>query len=191
MAQAGEENFPVASRLVGPRRRSQLLAIYGFARLVDDAGDEVAGDRGALLDWIEGDLDRLYAGETPEHPIIRALVPTVRTLDLPAVPFRRLIEASRRDQVVQRYATFRGAARVLPAVGGAGRASSSCTSLERPRPTGSICPTGSAPASSSPSTSRTSLRIARAGGCTCPPRTSTGSAAPTRTSCRERQAAGS
>ncbi len=106
MAQAGEENFPVASRLVGARRRSQLLAIYGFARLVDDAGDEVAGDRGALLDWIEGDLDRLYAGEAPEHPIIRALVPTVRTLDLPAAPFRRLIEAGRRDQVVQRYATF-------------------------------------------------------------------------------------
>ena len=47
MAQAGDENFPVATRLVGPRRRSQLLAIYGFARLVDDAGDEAIGDRSA------------------------------------------------------------------------------------------------------------------------------------------------
>jgi squalene synthase HpnC len=106
MAQAGEENFPVASRLVGGRRRSHLLAIYGFARLVDDAGDEFLGDRSALLDWIEGDLDRIYAAETPEHPVMRALVPTVRALDLPAASFRRLIEANRLDQVVDRYPTF-------------------------------------------------------------------------------------
>ena len=106
MAQAGDENFPVASRLVGARRRSQLLAIYGFARLVDDAGDVATGDRSALLDWIEGDLDRIYAGTTPEHPVLRALVPTVRTLALPAAPFRQLIEANRRDQVVHRYRTF-------------------------------------------------------------------------------------
>jgi squalene synthase HpnC len=106
MAQARHENFPVASRLVGGRRRSQLLALYGFARLVDDAGDEAAGDRLALLDWIEGDLDRVYASKAPVHPVIRALVPTVRALELPATPFRRLIEAGRRDQVVHRYPTL-------------------------------------------------------------------------------------
>lgn len=105
MAQARDENFPVASRLVGARRRSQLMAIYGFARLVDDAGDEATGDRSALLDWIEGDLDRIYAGTTPEHPVLRALAPTARALALPATPFRRLIEANRRDQVVHRYRT--------------------------------------------------------------------------------------
>jgi squalene synthase HpnC len=106
MSQARDENFPVASRLVGARRRSQLLAIYGFARLVDDAGDEAAGDRSALLDWIEGDLERIYASDTPMHPVMRALVPTVRALELPAAPFRRLIEANRRDQVEHRYPTF-------------------------------------------------------------------------------------
>jgi phytoene/squalene synthetase len=108
MAQARHENFPVASRLVGARRRSQLLALYGFARLVDDAGDEAAGNRTALLDWIEADLERLYASATPEHPVMRALVPTVRSLSLPVDPFRRLIEANRRDQVVHRYETFAG-----------------------------------------------------------------------------------
>ncbi|MDX6664674.1 MAG: hypothetical protein QOG68_880 [Solirubrobacteraceae bacterium] len=106
MAQAGSENFPVATRIVGARRRSQLLAIYGFARLVDDAGDEAAGDRSALLDEIEADLDRLYASATPEHPVLQALVPTVRALDLPSGPFRRLIEANRRDQVIDRYPSF-------------------------------------------------------------------------------------
>ena len=106
MAQAGSENFPVATRLVGGRRRAHLLAIYGFARLVDDAGDEAAGDRSALLDWIEGDLERVYASRLPEHAVLRALVPTVRALELPASPFRRLIEANRRDQALDRYPTF-------------------------------------------------------------------------------------
>lgn len=106
MEQAGSENFPVALRLLGPRLRNQLLAVYGFARLVDDAGDETEGDRLALLDEIEADLDRVYASETPEHPVLKALAPAVNELYLPSGPFRRLIEANRRDQVLERYATF-------------------------------------------------------------------------------------
>jgi squalene synthase HpnC len=106
MAQAESENFPVAIRLVGARRRAHLLAIYGFARLVDDAGDEAAGDRSALRDELERDLDRIYDSETPEHPVLGALAPTVHGLALPDGPFRRLIEANRRDQVIDRYPSF-------------------------------------------------------------------------------------
>jgi squalene synthase HpnC len=106
MAQAKDENFPVALRLLGARRRRQLLSLYGFARLVDDAGDESPGDRLALLHWIEMDLDRVFSGAMPEHPAIRALVPTVSALSLKPEPFRRLIEANRRDQTIDRYPTF-------------------------------------------------------------------------------------
>jgi squalene synthase HpnC len=106
MAQASSENFPVALRLLGERRRSHLLAIYGFARLVDDAGDEASGDRLALLDSIEADLDHVFTSAMPQHPVLCALVPTVRQCQLPDGPFRRLIEANRRDQVVHRYRTF-------------------------------------------------------------------------------------
>ena len=60
MVQAREENFPVALWLLGPRTRRHLLAIYGFARLVDDIGDEVDGDRLALLDQIEAELDHRF-----------------------------------------------------------------------------------------------------------------------------------
>jgi squalene synthase HpnC len=97
MTQAGDENFPVALWLLGPRLRRHLLAIYGFARLVDDVGDEVAGDRPALLDRIERELD------APEHAVMRELARTVRACALPREPFLRLIEANRRDQVVTRY----------------------------------------------------------------------------------------
>ena len=45
MAQAGAENFTVASALVGHQTQRHLRAIYGFARLVDDVGDEATGDR--------------------------------------------------------------------------------------------------------------------------------------------------
>ena len=83
-----------------------LLAIYGFARLVDDVGDEAAGDRSALLDRIETRAGRVYAGEQPEHPVMAVLAETVRSCPLSAMPFRRLIEANRLDQRVTRYETF-------------------------------------------------------------------------------------
>jgi squalene synthase HpnC len=106
MARTGGENFPVASRFLGREQRSRLLAIYGFARLADDIGDEAPGDRAALLDWLDGEVDRLYAGERPGHAVVRALVPMVRELAIPDDPFRRLIAANRRDQVVGAYRSF-------------------------------------------------------------------------------------
>jgi squalene synthase HpnC len=105
MAQARHENFPVASLVLPRRVRSHLLAVYGFARLVDDAGDEAPGDRLALLDAIEADLERVW-GDRPQNPLIIRLQPTVVACDLEIHPFRRLIEANRRDQVVHRYDTF-------------------------------------------------------------------------------------
>jgi squalene synthase HpnC len=106
LVQAGSENFPVASRLLPRRQRAHLMALYGYARLVDDAGDEAAGDRTALLSAIEADLDRVYAGEPAHHPLLRELGATVVACDLPRAPLQALLEANRRDQVVSRYETF-------------------------------------------------------------------------------------
>jgi squalene synthase HpnC len=105
LAKSGRENFPVASRLLPRQTRDHLLAVYGFARLVDDLGDESPGDRLAQLDWLERELDRVYRG-TPEHPLMRRLRATVYRFDLPDEPFRRLIEANRQDQRVTSYQTF-------------------------------------------------------------------------------------
>jgi len=105
LAQAAHENFPVAMAMLPPTERRRLEAIYGYARLVDDAGDVYDGDRAALLDWIEADLDRAYAG-TAEHPLLQRLSTVVRDLTLPREPFLRLLDANRQDQVVSRYATW-------------------------------------------------------------------------------------
>ncbi len=105
LAKAAHENFPVAPRWLPRRLRADLLAIYGFARLVDDAGDEAAGDRLALLDAIEADLLRAPAGEA-RHPLVRRLTPALQGQRLPVAPFQRLVEANRRDQQLVRYETW-------------------------------------------------------------------------------------
>ncbi|MGW9205548.1 squalene synthase HpnC [Embleya sp. NPDC055664] len=105
MRQAGHENFPVAMGILRPDHRRHLLAVYGFARLVDDIGDEAEGDRVAQLDAFETDLRRVFTGE-PRLEVLRRLQPSVRELDLPIEPFLGLIEANRQDQVVRRYATY-------------------------------------------------------------------------------------
>lgn len=106
MAQSRSENFPVATLAFGREARRHLLGIYGFARLVDDTGDEASGDRTILLDRIEADLSAIYANREPDHPVMRALGPTIAACAMPAEPFRRLIEANRLDQVKTRYQTF-------------------------------------------------------------------------------------
>ncbi|MGI5241914.1 squalene synthase HpnC [Dactylosporangium sp. CA-139066] len=106
------ENFPVALRVLPARVRAHLEALYGYARYVDDLGDEpdaVAGGRSerlAALDAVARAVDDLYAGRPVAEPVVRALGPCVAACDLPADPLLRLVEANRVDQVVTRYATF-------------------------------------------------------------------------------------
>jgi squalene synthase HpnC len=89
-----------------PRRsRAHLLAIYGFARLVDELGDSAPGDRMAALDWLEAELDRCFEGRA-EDPLMVRLQSTVAECALAREPFARLIEANRVDQRVSRYETW-------------------------------------------------------------------------------------
>ncbi len=102
---ATRENFSVASLLLGRATRAHLTAVYGFARLVDQIGDEVDGDRLAHLDQFERDLHRVFDG-TPQHPLLQRLAATARACKFPREPFLRLIEANRRDQRTTDYRTF-------------------------------------------------------------------------------------
>ncbi|MEP6659616.1 MAG: squalene synthase HpnC [Acidimicrobiales bacterium] len=105
LAKARDENFSVAPLFLPRPIRAQMLALYGFARFVDDLGDEADGDRLALLDWAEAELDRAAAGHAT-HPIFRRLTPTIQTCRLDLQPFRDLIQANRIDQTVHAYQTF-------------------------------------------------------------------------------------
>jgi squalene synthase HpnC len=106
---AAGENFPVALRVLPARTRRHLYAVYGYARFVDNLGDEPLPrqvDRIAALDQVETQLRDLYAGRPVIHPILHALAGTAHDCDLPLTPMLRLIEANRVDQRVTRYATF-------------------------------------------------------------------------------------
>jgi squalene synthase HpnC len=118
-AKASAENFPVALRFLPRRYRGHLAAVYGFARSVDDMGDEAAPqERAALLDELEADVRSLYRvvsggpgdegpdGGPPRLSVVRALAPAIVTCAIPAQPFYDLIAANRQDQVVSRYPTF-------------------------------------------------------------------------------------
>ena len=100
-ARASGENFPVVSVLAPRFARPHLRAVYGFARLVDNLGDEAPGDRGTLLDELERELDG-----PPRTEIMRRLHETIAECGLPLEPFRRLIQANRLDQVQRRYESW-------------------------------------------------------------------------------------
>ncbi|MFK0136477.1 squalene synthase HpnC [Streptomyces murinus] len=119
---AASENFPVAPFFLPRDWRDDLMAVYGFARLVDDIGDgdlapggadaELLGvsatdadDRLLLLDAFETDLRRVFDA-TPSHPLLRRLQPVVRRRALTPEPFLGLIAANRQDQLVTRYETY-------------------------------------------------------------------------------------
>src|ERR1700761_2113761 len=98
-AQAPFENFPVALRILPARYRRHLMALYGFARLTDDIGDEVAADeRMRLLDELEADVDRIYDGTPPRLAAMRELRITVAECAVPAQPLRDPIHANRQEQ---------------------------------------------------------------------------------------------
>src|ERR671935_3243799 len=99
------ENFPVASLLFPRALRPHLRALYGYARLVDNLGDELEEGRLEALDELERELEACYTGE-PTWPPMRRLQPTIREFDLPREPFLRLIEANRIDQRISEYETW-------------------------------------------------------------------------------------
>jgi squalene synthase HpnC len=105
LARAPGENFTVASALLGRATARHLRAIYGYARLVDELGDAAEGDRSLLLDGLENEVDRAFAGDA-RHPLMRELAQTIRACRLPRAPFLRLLEANRRDQVEPEYETY-------------------------------------------------------------------------------------
>jgi len=104
LGKINSENFPVAMRVLPTRARDQLRRAYTYARFVDDVGDRATGDRLALLDLVDHDVQQL-AGGTPKLAPVRDLAPLVAD-GLSLQPLRDLVEANRRDQLVFRYATF-------------------------------------------------------------------------------------
>jgi squalene synthase HpnC/squalene synthase HpnD len=102
------ENFNVVSWLLPRRLHQHFYNVYAYCRWSDDLGDEVGNAARALelFDAWEEELQLVYGGRGPAHPVLIALRETVRAKDIPIAPFRDLLRAFRQDQTVHRYRTW-------------------------------------------------------------------------------------
>ncbi len=113
MASSHYENFPVASRLLGGKRRPHVAAIYAFARTADDLADEPGYPAPGVtpearlrnLDLWKAHLDAAFEGRA-SHPAFVALAHTAKELRIPKGLFEDLLSAFRQDVVKSRYASM-------------------------------------------------------------------------------------
>ena len=106
LARRHYENFSVASRLLPAPVRLDLARVYAYCRVTDDLGDESGGAASDRLARWRGDVEALFAGRAPVHPVLVALRETVSRHALPARPFLDLIAANVHDQRVTAYDTW-------------------------------------------------------------------------------------
>ncbi len=108
LATSHYENFHVVSFLLPKELHQDFYNVYAYCRWSDDLGDET-GDTAEslrLLAWWGGELEAMYAGTAPSHPVFLALKSTAARRDLPLDPFANLLKAFVQDQRVTRYADW-------------------------------------------------------------------------------------
>ena len=96
---AAGSSFYWAMRLLEPKRRLAMYAIYAFCRDVDDIVDEpgTEEDKAARLDqWVE-DIGALYRGAEPLQVLAAALRPAILSYALPMADFIAVIDGCRMD----------------------------------------------------------------------------------------------
>ena len=89
-------------------RRRAITALYAFCREVDDAVDETT-DRSVArlkLAWWRGEIEALFEGGTPQHPVARALGDVVVPFRLQRAHFEEIIDGMAMDLDRNRYPDF-------------------------------------------------------------------------------------
>jgi squalene synthase HpnC len=100
------ENFIVSFGLLDQATRCDLSRFYAYCRTTDDLGDESGSHGLALLARWRGEVEALFRGAPPAHPVLVALAQTIARRNLPAQPFLDLIAANVQDQTVKAYETW-------------------------------------------------------------------------------------
>ena len=90
-----------------PERRRAITALYAFCREVDDVVDECADADVARtkLAWWRREIAGTFAGSA-QHPVAQALIPVVRSFNLPQNQFQDIIDGMEMDLRYNRYPDF-------------------------------------------------------------------------------------
>ena len=106
-AQSGS-SFYYSFLFLPPQKRRAITALYAFCREVDDVVDECAdtGIAHVKLAWWRNEIADTFRGE-PHHPVAQALLPVIRTFDLPAEQFNEIIDGMEMDLTQNRYLDFK------------------------------------------------------------------------------------
>jgi presqualene diphosphate synthase len=97
-AKVSGSSFYAAMRVLPPRERAAMFAIYDFCRKVDDIADDpgpTRGERRTALDRWRADLDALYAGRAPAS--CQELAGTVRDFGLELADFQAIVDGMQMD----------------------------------------------------------------------------------------------
>ncbi len=99
-----------STKLLPRVKRHHVWALYGFCRyaddIVDDLGPVDVATRTAALDDLESRCFAALAAGRSDHPVLKALVHTVRAFDLDPDCFRRFLRAMRMDLTIDHYPTY-------------------------------------------------------------------------------------
>ncbi|MCF7521074.1 presqualene diphosphate synthase HpnD [Neisseria sp. ZJ106] len=101
-------SFLSGFRFLPQAQLDAMTVLYAFCRELDDVVDECSQAEIAriTLEWWRQDLDKVFSGHTPEHPVNQALQ-TVRTqFELPHSELAELIDGMQMDLQQARYADF-------------------------------------------------------------------------------------
>ena len=112
-------SFYYAFLFLPPPRRAAITAFYAFCREVDDVVDEVSDPSvaAAKLDWWRNEVARSFQG-TPEHPVMRALMPLARDYSIERRHLDAVIEGCQVDLQQSRFLDFAGLERYCHLVAG-------------------------------------------------------------------------
>lgn len=101
-------NFYYGFVLLPQPRRDAIYAQYAFSRRADDLVDDAGVDAApASIVRLRAELDRVYAGEPGDDPVLVALADTAENFAIPRRLFDALIDGLEMDLTVRRYRDFR------------------------------------------------------------------------------------
>ncbi|MFH1495978.1 MAG: presqualene diphosphate synthase HpnD [Pseudomonadota bacterium] len=107
-AASSGSSFYNSFRFLPRQKRQAITALYAFCREVDDVVDEChdAHIARTKLVWWREEISQTFAGK-PRHPVGQALLPAIRTYDLPMEQFLEIIDGMEMDLNSNRYADFK------------------------------------------------------------------------------------